>query len=252
MRPLVAKLQPVKGLSHVVHLALVALLPLLLFVVVRLDYFGITLALCLILLSKWRIFAVRPRFWPALVRANAIDIMVGVSAVVFMELANDTVWLQLLWAVLYAAWLLWLKPAASILLVSAQAFVGQLCGLMALYAAWPAAPLYALVPLTALICYLSARHFFDSFDEPYSRMLAYLWAYFGAALVWVLGHWLLFYGVVAQPTLVLTTVGYGLAVLYYFDHNNKLTPLLRRQMLTVMLVILLVVVVFSDWGDKVV
>jgi hypothetical protein len=208
--------------------------------------------LALILLSKWRMFAVRPRFWPAIIRANAVDIMVGVSIVVFMQQASDHVWIQLLWVVLYAVWLLVLKPGASLLQVSLQAFVGQLAGLMALYLIWADGPLIGLVAATAVICYVSARHFFDSFDEPYSRMLSYLWAYFAAALVWVLGHWLLYYGVIAQPTVVLTVVGYGLAVLYYFDHLDKLTPLLKRQMLTIMFVVLLVLIIFSDWGDKVV
>jgi hypothetical protein len=231
---------------------LVTLLPILIFVVLRISYLGVQLALALILLSKWRMFAVRPRFWPAIIRANAVDIMVGVSIVVFMQQAADHVWIQLLWVVLYAVWLLVLKPGASLLQVSLQAFVGQLAGLMALYLIWADGPLIGLVAATAVICYVSARHFFDSFDEPYSRMLSYLWAYFAAALVWVLGHWLLFYGVIAQPTVVLTVVGYGLAVLYYFDHLDKLTPLLKRQMLTIMFVVLLVLIIFSDWGDKVV
>jgi hypothetical protein len=231
---------------------LVTLLPILIFVSLRISYLGVQLALALILLSKWRMFAVRPRFWPAIIRANAIDIMVGVSIVVFMQQAADNVWIQLLWVVLYAVWLLVLKPGTSLLQVSLQAFVGQLAGLMALYLVWADGPLIGLVAATAVICYVSARHFFDSFDEPYSRMLAYLWAYFAAALVWVLGHWLLFYGVIAQPTVVLTVFGYGLAVLYYFDHLDKLTPLLKRQMLTIMFVVLLVLIIFSDWGDKVV
>jgi hypothetical protein len=231
---------------------LVTLLPILIFVALRISYLGVQLALALILLSKWRMFAVRPRFWPAIIRANAVDIMVGVSIVVFMQQASDHVWIQLLWVVLYAVWLLVLKPGASLLQVSLQAFVGQLVGLMALYLIWADGPLIGLVAATAVICYVSARHFFDSFDEPYSRMLSYLWAYFAAALVWVLGHWLLYYGVIAQPTVVLTVVGYGLAVLYYFDHLDKLTPLLKRQMLTIMFVVLLVLIIFSDWGDKVV
>jgi hypothetical protein len=231
---------------------LVTLLPILIFVALRISYLGVQLALALILLSKWRMFAVRPRFWPAIIRANAVDIMVGVSIVVFMQQASDHAWIQLLWVVLYAVWLLVLKPGASLLQVSLQAFVGQLAGLMALYLIWADGPLIGLVAATAVICYVSARHFFDSFDEPYSRMLSYLWAYFAAALVWVLGHWLLYYGVIAQPTVVLTVVGYGLAVLYYFDHLDKLTPLLKRQMLTIMFVVLLVLIIFSDWGDKVV
>lgn len=251
MKPLVNKLQPVKGFSHVLHLGLVTMLPILLFVVLRINYLGLQLALALVILSKWRIFAMRPRFWPAILRANGVDIMVGFAAVTFMQLSLDRPLVQLFWAVLYAFWLLVIKPASSIAMVSAQAFIGQIAGLMALYLVWANGPLYGLVAVTAVICYLSARHFFDSFDEPYSRMLSYLWAYFAAGLVWVLGHWLLFYGVIAQPVIVLTTIGYGLAVLYYFDHHEKLNKTLKRQLITVMSVIVIVLIVFSDWGDKI-
>ncbi len=233
-------------------MVLVAMLPVLIFIVLRSSYLGLPLALSLILLSKWRMFAMRPRFWPAIFRANSLDIMVGVSIVAFMQLASDQPLIQLGWVFVYAAWLLALKPGTGIFLVSAQAFVGQLAGLLALYLVWTDGPLYGLVPATALVCYIAARHFFDSFDEPYSRMLSLLWAYFAATLSWVLGHWLLFYGVISQPTLILTVVGYGLAVLYYFDHYDRLTVLLRRQMLAVMAVVLVVIIVFADWGDKVV
>ncbi len=59
-----------------------ALLPLLVFLLVRTSF--VQLALSLILLSKWRMFAVRPRFWAVNVRANAIDIIIGVSVLAFM------------------------------------------------------------------------------------------------------------------------------------------------------------------------
>jgi len=62
----------------------------------------------------------------------------------------------------------------------------------------------------------------------------------------------LFYGLISQPTLILTTVGYGLAALYYFDHHNKLSVLLRRQFVFIMVAIIIVIITFSDWGDKVV
>jgi phosphate/sulfate permease len=123
---------------------------------------------------------------------------------------------------------------------------------MALFLEWPSAPLYGLVIGTGLICYISARHFFDSFDEPYTKLLAYVWAYFAAALTWILGHWLLFYGVIAQPTLFLTVIGFGFAALYYLDHYDRLTILLRWEFLSIMAVIIVIVLVFSNWGSKVV
>jgi hypothetical protein len=106
--------------------------------------------------------------------------------------------------------------------------------------------------MTGLICFLAARHFFDTFDEPYAKMLAYVWGYFAAALAWLLSHWLLFYRGVSQPALLLSTLGYGLAVLYYLDHHDRLSKGVRRQFIFIMLAIVLVVLAFSDWGDKVV
>lgn len=250
MRLLLYKLKPANGFSYFLHLGLLVILPAAVFILVRLGF--VQLALSMIVLSKWRMFAVRPRFWPANIRANAVDLMVGLSIVLFMSHSVSNPWLQLGWAVLYAVWLIAVKPASGLLMTSVQALIGQLCGLMALYLVWASGPLYGLTLATGLICFLSARHFLDSFDEPYARMLAYFWAYFGAALAWLLSHWLLFYGVIAQPTLLLLTLGYGLAVLYYLDHHDRLSQAVRRQFIFIMIAIILVVITFSDWGDKVV
>jgi hypothetical protein len=219
------------------------------FLLVRLGF--IQLALSIIVLSKWRMFAVRPRFWASNVRANAVDLMVGLSVVLFMANSGAMV-VQLIWAVLYAFWLLFIKPASGSAVVAIQAGLGQLAALSALYLTWADGPIYGITLLSGLFCFLAARHFLDTFDEPYARMLSYTWGYFGAALAWLLSHWLLFYRGIAQPTLLLSTLGYGLAVLYYLDHNDRLSKGVRRQFLIIMVAIVLVVLAFSDWGDKVV
>lgn len=249
MKPLIAKIKPAKGFSKVVYVVLNVLLPLVVFIFVRMDF--VQLALAIILLSKWRMFAVRPRFWLANIRANAVDIIVSISFLVFM-LSSGSQLVQLVWAVAYMGWLVVLKPATNPLLVSAQALIALVCGLMALFVGWNEGPLYGLVFITGLICYLAAHHFFDSFEEPYAKLLSYAWGYFGAALVWVLGHWLLYYGIVAQPVLLLTALGCGLATLYYLDHHDRLSKAIRQQFLFIMLAIVVIVLIFSDWGDKIV
>lgn len=249
MKQFIARITPASGFSRLVHLGFNILLPLLVFVLVRINF--VQLALAIILLSKWRMFAVRPRFWPANVRANAVDIMVGISLLLFIA-HTDAMMVQFMWAVAYVVWLVWIKPASTNGLVAVQAMIGFLCSLMALFLSWASAPLYGLVFMTGLLCYLAARHFFDSFDEPYARLLSYAWGYFGAALLWPLGHWLLFYGSVAQPVLLLLAIGYGLGALYYLEHTDRLTQNLQRQFLFVMSAIVLIVLVFSDWGHKVV
>src|SRR5580700_1106754 len=95
----VSKLKPAGGFSQVVHLGLVLLLPIAVFVFVRMHF--VQLALTIILLSKWRMFAVRPRYWLANLRANAVDIIVGVSFLVLMVHTGTEIW-QLILAALYA------------------------------------------------------------------------------------------------------------------------------------------------------
>jgi len=249
MRPLVEKIKPVNGISYILHIGLLLLFPMALFVLVRLDF--VQLAYILVLLSKWRMFAVRPRFWPANIRANSIDIIVGISALVFMTHTSGALW-QFVWAIAYGLWLIFLKPGSSVFMTSLQAGVGYLVGLMALYFALGSAPLFVLVLGTGGLSFLAARHFFDSFDEPYARLLSFLWGYFGAALVWLVGHWLLFYGLVAQPTVLLVALGSGLATLYYLDHFDKLSVLMRRQFIFIMIAIVVLVLALSNWGSKIV
>ncbi len=247
MNKLASKIKPKSGFSPMLHLGLMALLPILIYILVRIDF--APLAFALIILSKWRMLAVRPRYWPANIRANSVDIMVGCSVVVFMSAATEPIW-QFVWAFLYGLWLIFLKPGSSVLFVSLQAGVAQFTALMALFLVGGHLPLGALVMATWAVCYLCARHFFTSFDEPYSSLFSHTWAYFGGALVWVLGHWLLYYGVLAQPTLLLAVIGYGMAALYCLDETDRLSVMWRRQFIVMMVAIIVVVLAFSDWGDK--
>ncbi|HET7529313.1 MAG TPA: hypothetical protein VFJ84_03760 [Candidatus Saccharimonadales bacterium] len=247
MRALPARIKPARGFSHIFYLVLNLLLPILAYILVRIDF--VAIAIFLILLSKWRMFAVRPRYWMANLIGNGVDIMVAVSLVLFMA-STSVVWWQLFWTALYAGWLLWLKPRYDVLSVSAQAMIGQLLGLSLLYLKFGDSSITALAAGTWLVTYLSARHYLTSFEETHSALLAHIWAYFSASLAFVLAHWLLFYGSVAQIIVILTTIGYGMAALYYLDATEKLSALLRRQMLGIMLAILLVIIIFSNWNGS--
>ncbi len=247
MGQITQKIRPASGFSHFLHLGLIVLLPALIFVLVRIRF--AQLALLLILLSKWRMFAVRPRYWFANVRQNGVDIMVGVSILVFMVNSSTMAW-QVAWAVLYGIWLMFIKPGSSIFKVSMQALIAQFVALVALFLAWIGAPLLGLVIATWVICYLSARHFFSGFEEAYNSLYSHTWAYFGGALTWVLAHWLLFYGAIAQPALLLTVLGFGWGALYYLHETDRLSVLIRRQFVVMMAAIVVVILIFSDWGDK--
>jgi hypothetical protein len=169
MRQILHKIKPARGFSHVLHIVFNVLLPVIAYVLVRIDF--VSLAILLVLLGKWRMFAVRPRYWMANLIANGVDIMTGISFVIFMANTSEK-WWQIFWVVLYALWLTRLKPRSDVLSVSAQAMVGQLLGLSVLFLKFGDAPLATLVAATWVITYVAARHFLTSFEEPHSAQKA--------------------------------------------------------------------------------
>lgn len=248
MKRVTNKLRPAGGFSHVVHLLFTVSLPLLVYVLVRLSL--IQLAVVLILLGKWRIFSVRPRYWPMLIRANAVDIIVGLSTVIFMINTSSSL-LQLIWAVAYAMWLVLIKPSSSIFGVSLQALVAFAYGLNAIYLEWGASSAIIMMIMVWIVCYSVARHFFSVFDETHSGFLANVWALFGASLAWLLSHWLLYYQAFSQVTLLLIVLGFGIATLYYLYKTERLSTLLRRQIIFIMLAVIIITITFSNWGDRI-
>lgn len=247
MKQVTNKIKPIGGFSHIFHIVLTVILPLLLYVLVRLNL--AQLAIVFVILSKWRIFSVRPRYWFMLLKANAVDITVGISTIIFMVNTNSAL-LQLMWAGAYTVWLVSIKPSSSVLGISLQAFVAFVYGLSAVYLEWGASSLLILMILTWAVCYFAASHFFSSFNERHALFLAHAWALFGASLAWVLSHWLLYYQVFSQVTLLLTVLGFGLATLYYLQKTDRLSTLLRRQIVFIMLAVVIITLVFSDWSDK--
>ncbi len=233
--------------AALIHVLLTALLPILLYVLVVLDF--TVFALAVVLLSKWRMFAVKLRHWFANIRANAVDMLVGVSAVSFMHSAYATQQRPVLLGVvvLYMAWLLFVKPRSSVAWVGVQALLAQTFSLIALFLQGSGASETLLTFSVWSITYLCARHFLSAFDEAMARASAYTWAFFCAALTWLTAHWLLFYQSVAQPALIITIVSYGMAVLYYLQHTDKLSKGVQRQFIALMVAVVLFVLVFSDW-----
>lgn len=243
------KLKPAYGFSRILHIFLNVLLPVILILLIRLNFEQ--LAFVLVILSKWRTLDIKPRFWIANIRSNSVDIIFGLSMVVFI-IQSANIYYQLGWVAIYIVWLLFIKPSSDLLIVSLQSFIAQIVGLSAVYLIWVNGSLYLLTFLTGLICYLVARHFFDNYEEQYAKLLSYTWAYIGASLSWILNHWLIYYKVISQPVLILGIIGYGLSMMYYLDHIGKLKTLYRREIIVSLSLILGIIVLFTNWGSKII
>lgn len=233
-------------MSSATHVFLNILLALLILIIVVEPIAFPGLAVVIFLMSKWRMFAVKPRHWLANIKSNLVDIAVGLSIISFMS-GTTSLFTQLIWVLLYSIWLIFIKPRSTTFAISLQAMISQALGLVALYNMFSQKSLVVLVAAVWLICYASARHFFSAFEDPNGRLIAHIWGIFGAQLAWVLTHWTLGYGFLPQIALLLTVIGYALAVCYYLHAKNKLKITTRNQFIFVTILVIVVVALFSEW-----
>ena len=242
--------------GDLLHLLLTLALPVMVFLLAS-QWELYAIALVLVLLSKWRIFAVQPRFWWANIQANVIDVLVGVSVIGLMYQANNSVAFQAGWALFYAVWLVFIKPQSGNRMVAMQAAIGQALGLTALF--WYADQVSdALVIAGAwAIAYSAARHLVSSYEEDLLVLLSAGWGLFVAEIAWLLNRWLIVYPIshevfVPQITLVVLVAGYCAAHLYDYSKQGRLTS---RQVQYVFgfggLLLFLILTVFSRWSGAV-
>ncbi len=151
------------------------------------------LAFLLVILSKWRVFAVRPRFWWENLQSNLLDTVFGISVVSLLWQSQDSLMIQLVIGVLYGLWLLLLKPRSDQSSALAQAVVVQFFAVSALFGVSYDFPLWFVVALMWTVGYIAARHVLSSFEETEVTMLSLIWGLFIAELGWLAYHWTIAY-----------------------------------------------------------
>jgi hypothetical protein len=223
-------------LSEVVYTVLNIALAIALVLVVYYTgsvWFGIAL----VLLSKWRIFAVRVRYWYANILSNLVDIIVSVSYVLLLftftqaglNPGQELAVLGLA-TLLYSAWLLLLKPRSKRSFMVAQAGVAILLGTWALFTVTYNWPVTFTVLGMWLIGYSATRHILSTYDdETYSLLLGLFWGFVFAQIGWVSYHWAIAYtlpftgGVLLPQVTILAILASFVAYKAYdsFAHHQK-------------------------------
>lgn len=194
-------------------------------------------AYAIVLLSKWRIFAVKPRFWWANLQTNMVDILVGVSVVSLIWQATGAFVAQLLLAMLYLGWLLMVKPRSSRKYMLIQAGVSQFLSLTALFSVAHYLDAFFVVLASFVIGYVAARHVLLGYEDTDSTVLAGVWGFFIAELCWLGYHWAQAYALVANlmiPQVAIIAGLTGFVVVRFYDaktHGAKLSSRLRAPIL---------------------
>lgn len=185
-------------------------------------------AFALVLLSKWRMLAVRPRFWFANIQSNVVDIIVGLSVVVLLYAASGSLIVQLIIACFYVGWLLFIKPRSKRHYVILQAGMATFLGVTALFTVsydWDAS---IVVLLMWVIGYSSARHILSNYHEAQRTFFAMIWGMIVAELGWLGYHWAFAYSLpgfggvkLSQIALVVLVLGFAAERAYSSYYHNE-------------------------------
>lgn len=254
-------------LSEAIYMILNIGLAIALLIVIRYTE-SIPLALGLVAVSKWRVLAVRARYWFANLRSNLIDFIVSISVVLHLYTINaapieDSRKLILLGilTVLYIAWLLFLKPQARRSMVVAQAGVAVILGVAALFTISYNWPVSVVVIGMWVIGYASARHVLATYDEEtHALFVALGWGVAIAEIGWVAYHWAIAYTLpfvnslllpqVAIISVLVSFVGYKAYDSFY--HNQKIrTNDIILPLLFTLSVIAVLVIAFNRVGTTI-
>jgi hypothetical protein len=224
-------------LSEVIYTVLNIALAL---AVVSVIYFteSIWLGILIVLISKWRIFAVRIRYWYANFLSNLVDIIVSLSVVILLftiTQAGITTSRELvllgIGALSYIGWLLFLKPRSKRSFMVAQAGVAVLLGVWALFTVTYNWPVSLVVLGMWVIGYSAARHVMSTYDkETYSLLIGLVWGLVFAEVGWVAYHWAIAYALpfttnilLPQVALIATLVSFvGYKAYDSFYHHQKI------------------------------
>lgn len=201
------------------------------------------LALLLVFISKWRVVAVRPRFWFANFQANFVDFMVGVSVWALMVLtASSTPWVAAMLALLFAFWLVIVKPHSTQKWILLQAGIAQFVSLVALYSfahtfefgQFLRDSTFLTVVIAWIIGYMSARHALTAFhNEDERAFISLAWGFVVAELSWLFHHWTISYAIyrsdtvradaqlmIPQGVIIITLLSYTAINVYALLHHS--------------------------------
>ncbi len=210
------------------------------------------LGLTIVLISKWRVIAVRPRYWFAHLEANMVDILVSVGMVGLIYQAGIAETLQglivqIVLAVLYAVWLLLIKPRGNRNMVAIQAAIAIVVSTIALTSIsyeWPSS-LYVIGMW--LIGYTTARHVLASYSDESLRFMSLVGGFIAAEIGWITYHWTIAYSLpygagLKLPQVTLILLGLSFLAERVINSYHKHDRVRRNDILLPTLLVMAVII----------
>ena len=198
---------------------------------------GWQLGILLVLVSKWRMFAVRPRYWWPNLKANLVDLSVGISFVLLAQIglaSNSTglsgmLLVHWLLAIGYTVWLIWVKPRSSKVFTEVQALVALFLGTSAISLILASYDAVWVSLFTFILASACARHVMNQRDDTNFTLSTLVVGLLATEFMWLAHSWFIIYyysdtGIyIPQAAIILTLAGFALSRVYdsVLRHDGK-------------------------------
>ncbi|MBQ3352208.1 hypothetical protein IJG91_00885 [Candidatus Saccharibacteria bacterium] len=213
------------------------------------------IGLVLVLISKWRIFAVRPRFWFTNIKSSLVDLIVGASFV-FITYCSGTEWLlvHIILALGYCIWLIAIKPLSSDIATEVQATFAMFIGSTTSSLLFASSNPILMTICCFIIGFSCARHILVQTDDNDFGLIILSCGLVSAEIAWLCNSWLIVYtfgttGIaVPQISIILTAftflVGRMITSARAHDGRISFSEIFAPAIFSV-LVVLVIVIWFS-------
>ncbi len=170
------------------------------------------LGIILVIMSKWRIFAVRSRYLWINIKSNLIDMIVGISIVLLSFVSGSSLApIHFILAALYVVWLLFIKPMSSENANLAQSLIGVFLGISA--TTLLTANLESLWAVLAafVIGYSASRHVLAQTNDEDFTLTTFVCGLVFAEIAWLCHIWSIVYtfgasGIRIPQTAIILTI----------------------------------------------
>ena len=186
------------------------------------------LGLLLVLLSKWRIFAVRRRYLWLNLKSNLVDLIVGISVVLLSYYAGSTLLpVHFVLMAFYVIWLVAIKPQSSEQATLTQSLFAVFLGISAVVFMTSDISSIITILLAFLIGYAASRHVLSQTNTKDFTLTTLVCGLIFSEIAWLCDSWSIVYtfgstGIrIPQVAIILT--------IFAFIYNSARQAMVRYQ-----------------------
>jgi len=182
----------------------------------------------LVLLSKWRIVAVRPRYWWTNLKANLVDLTVGISLALLVYMAGSelNIW-HIILTIIYGVWLVIIKPRSETMMTEVQAMFAVFFGsFAATLISSQFDPIIGTV-ICGIIGYGASRHVLMQSDDHDITFTTFICGLLMGEMSWIFYHWSIVYRFDEATTLVIPQLPIAVSILFFLFARGYKSALLH-------------------------